>query len=293
MKKKTLILFTSIIGLLLVSVILFGSSIPSYGDTHSESYCHQNTAGYTISTNISSTISASGSSTIFFNISASGSNLFIQTHPNAEDNALFTISPTTDRINDSGLYDDNPAADMILVSFNATIPSDDGYYVIFIIAGDSSSSQPPLTFIEIGVSIGGVAPPGFDLSSLFDHLGLYLGLPALLLITLGTILVIVNENKFVKFHGILAGGSWILTLVNLIAGLTKIPVNTWFGVYPLIYHVPHIILGTVGLVAGFFSMLFGVAAERKPAKITGYITLVSWWTAFFLGFFLNNNLLLL
>jgi len=40
-------------------------------------------------------------------------------------------------------------------------------------------------------------------------------------------------------------------------------------------------------------MLFGIAAERKPALITGYITLVSWWAAFLLGYFLNNDLLLL
>jgi hypothetical protein len=293
MKKKTLILFTSIIALLFVSVLIYGSSIPSYGDTHTEDFCHQNTAGYTISTNTSSTISASGSSTIYFNISASGSNLFIQAHPNAEDNALFTIFPTTDRINDSGLYDNDPTPGIVLVTFNVTTPSSDGYYVFFIIAGDNSSSQPPFAFLEISVSIGGVGPPGFDLSNLFDHLGLYLGLPALLLVSLGTILVLVNENKFVKLHGILAGGSWTLTVVNLIAGLTKIPVTTWFGVYPPVYHIPHIILGTLGLVAGFFSMLFGIAAERKPAKISGYITLVSWWTAFFLGYFLNNNLLLL
>lgn len=293
MKKKTFILFISIIGLLFVSVFIYGSSIPSYGDSHNEAFCHQNTAGYTISTNASSTISASGSSTIYFNISASGSNLFIQAHPNAEDNGLFTILPTNERINDSGIYDNDPTADMILVTFTVTTPASDGYYIIFIIAGDNSSAQPPFAFLEIGVSIGGVVLPGFDFSSLFDHLGLYLGLPALLLVSLGTILVLVNENKFVKIHGILAGSSWILTLVNLIAGLTKIPVATWFGVYPPIYHIPHIILGTLGLVAGFFSMLFGIAAERRPALITGYITLVSWWTTFFLGYFLNNNLLLL
>jgi hypothetical protein len=276
-----------------MSVFLYGSSIPDYGDSHTESYCHQNTAGYTISANITSPISASGSSTIFFNISASGSNLFIQAHPNAKDNALFTIFPTTDRINDSDSYDNDPTADMILVTFNITTPSIDDYYVIFIIAGDSSNSQPPFVFLEIGVSVGGVAPPGFDLSLLFEHRVLYLGLPALILLSLGTVLVLINESKFVKLHGFLAGGSWILTVANLIAGLTKIPIATWFGVYPLIYHIPHIILGTLGLITGLLSMLFGIAAERKPAKITGYITLVSWWAAFFLGYFLNNNLLFL
>ncbi|MFX1455277.1 MAG: hypothetical protein ACFFDB_07855 [Promethearchaeota archaeon] len=293
MKKKTLVLFSSIIGLLFVSIFLYGSSLPQYGDTHSEAFCHQNTAGYTISTNVSSPISASGSTTINFSITASGSNLFIQAHPNAEDNAAFIILPTTARINDNGLYDNDLTGDMMVVNFSVTTPSINDYYVIFIIAGDNSTNPPPFAFLEIGISIGGVAPPGFDFSNLFDHLGLYLGLPALLLVTLGTILVLVNENKFVKLHGFLAGGSLILTIINLIAGLTKIPVSTWFGVYPLAYHIPHIALGTIGLVSGFFSMLFGIAAERKPAKLTGYITLVSWWAAFFVGYFLNNNLLLI
>ncbi len=143
------------------------------------------------------------------------------------------------------------------------------------------------------MSVGGVAPPGFDFSNILDHLGLYLGLPALLLLTLGTVLVLLNENKFVRLHGILAGSSWVLTVVNVSAALIKIPIDNWFGVFPLITHIPHIILGTIGLIAGFFSMLFGIAAERKPALITGYITLASWWAAFILGYFLNSNLLLL
>ena len=122
---------------------------------------------------------------------------------------------------------------------------------------------------------------------------MYLGLPALLLVSIATVLVLVNENKFVKVHGILSGSAWILTAINLSAALIKISPNAWFGVYPLIYHVPHIILGFLGLITGFLSMFFGIAAERKPAKITGYIALLSWWAAFFLGYFLNNNLLLL
>jgi hypothetical protein len=75
--------------------------------------------------------------------------------------------------------------------------------------------------------------------------------------------------------------------------IIRIPITSWFGVWPLITHIPHIILGAIGLISGFFSMLFGIAAERKPALITGYITLASWWTAFVLGYFLNSNLFLL
>jgi len=42
----------------------------------------------------------------------------------------------------------------------------------------------------------------------------------------------------------------------------------------------------LGLFTGLLSMLFGIAAERKYARLTGYITLICWWTGFFLGLIL-------
>ncbi|MHA1985368.1 MAG: hypothetical protein ACW98D_01900 [Promethearchaeota archaeon] len=290
MKKKIIILFIGITSLLFMSVLFYGSSTPPNGDGHSESFCHQNTGGYTLSANVSSTISVSSSSHIIINVSASGSDLFIQIYPGAEDNSLFTINPTTNRIQDGDIYDVDPSADM-LVTFNITAPASKEFYYIFIIAGEFNNAQPALATLQIGVSVEGAAPPGIDFSNIFNHLRLYLGLPALLLVSLGTVLVLINENKFVKTHGILAGSSWILTVVNTATAIINIPISNWFGVYPLIVHVPHIILGALGLITGFFSMLFGIAAERKPALITGYITLASWWGAFFLGFFLSNNLI--
>ncbi len=122
------------------------------------------------------------------------------------------------------------------------------------------------------------------ISSISIHLGLILGLIALILLTFGTILILINESKYVKIHGILAGMSWVLTLINIIS-LVSLPLNMWNS-YNSGVHWAHIILGGIGLVTSFFSMLFGIAAERKPAKTTGYITLVCWWGAFFLGFLL-------
>jgi len=290
MKKKIFILLIALTSLIFLSALFYGSGNPLYGDTHSNSGCHQNTGGYTISANVSSTISVVGSSTIFIEVSASGSDLFIQIYPGAEDNSLFTINPTTDIINDGDQEDDDPSTD-ILVTFTITTPSANGYYVIFIMAGDSAEAQPPFAILEIAVSVGGVAAPGFDFSKILDHWKLYLGLPALILITLGTVLVLINENKFVKVHGILAGGSLILTVVNFASAIIQIPITSWIGSPTLIYHIPHMILGSVGLISGFLSMLFGISAERKPALITGYITLVSWWVAFLLGYFINPILL--
>jgi len=290
MRKKTLILLISIVSLLFVSVLIYGTGRPGYGDTHD--VCHDS-AGYTIGTDVTGDVAATTSSNVIFNITATGTNIFIQVNPGAEDNGLFVIQPTTERINETSIHDLDPTPNSIVVVFNITAPEEEGYYTIFIIAGNDAYGQISFAYQKIFINVGGVAKPGFELSSIFDHLGLYLGLPALLLLTLGTVLVLINESKFVKVHGILAGSSLVLTVINLVAAIIKIPINNWIGVYPIIYHIPHIILGITGLIAAFLSMLFGIAAERKPARITGYITLICWWTAFFLGYFLNSNLLLL
>ena len=121
-------------------------------------------------------------------------------------------------------------------------------------------------------------------SSVSLHFGMLLGAPALILLTISTILVLVNESKFVKIHGIFAVVSWILTLINVLSTIFLTP-DIWASFTEGV-HWSHIILGALGLITGFLSMLFGIAAERKPAKITGYITLICWWGAFLSGFIL-------
>ncbi|MFW9826515.1 MAG: hypothetical protein ACFFEY_02725 [Candidatus Thorarchaeota archaeon] len=290
MNKKTIILFTIIVCLVPMLILFYATGRPGYGDTHDS--CH-NSTGYTIGTTSTGVIQSEVSSVITFNISATGTNLFVQAIPGAKDNDAFTITPTTDRINETSIYDLDPNPDSILVSFNVTTPDVIKVYTMFIIAGNDAHGQINFAYIEIVINVGGAALPGFDWSIIFDHLGLYLGMPALILVSLATVLVLLNESKFVRLHGILAGGSWILTVVNVVAALIKIPPIAWLGGYDLLIHIPHIILGAAGIVTGFLSMLFGIAAERKPAKITGYITLVCWWSAFLLGYFLNSNLLLI
>lgn len=107
------------------------------------------------------------------------------------------------------------------------------------------------------------------------HVGLFLGLSALLLLTTGAVLVLYNEKKYVLLHGYFAGSSWILTLINVILLITLTP--QMILDYSGLIHSVHIIFGGFGLLTGFTSMLFGIAAQRHIAKVTGYITLVRWW----------------
>jgi len=118
------------------------------------------------------------------------------------------------------------------------------------------------------------------------HVGLFLGLSALLLLTMGALLVLYNVKKYVLLHGYFTGSSWILTLINVILLITLTP--QMILDYSGLIHSVHIIFGGFGLLTGLRSMLFGIAAQRHIAKVTGYITLVCWWGAFILSLYLPS-----
>ncbi|MFX0076504.1 MAG: hypothetical protein ACFE96_13765 [Candidatus Hermodarchaeota archaeon] len=285
MKKKVLILFMVTISIPLVLLVLNGNAFPSEEIDHE--ICHTVPGGYTISADINTTNSVDPSEVVVFNITATGPNLFVlapNENTSVMQNGKFTILPTTDKILDGSGEDKNPSLDAMIITFNITIPAEDGFYTLFILAGDNLAvAEPDFAYIEIGFSVGGIAPPLPEFE-LFDHLGLIIGLSALILLSLGTVLVLINENRFVKIHGIFSGVSWLLTLTNAISLINLgLEPDLWFSFEPFGVHVSHIILGAIGLFTGLLSMLFGIAAERKYAKLTGYVTLVCWWLAFFLG----------
>jgi hypothetical protein len=298
MKKKIFALFIVIISLPFLLLVLNGTATPDQVIDHE--ICHTVPGGYTISADINGTIvnpsdtivfNVSALDVIIFNVTATGTSLFVQA-PNETtsvmQNGQLTIRPTTNKIFDDSVEDKDSNPNIMIITFNITVPETEGYYSLFILAGDNSSgvgNPPDFQYIEIGFSIGGIAPPEPEFE-IFNHFGLLLGMSALMLLSVGTILVLINENKFVKVHGIFSGASWILTLINAISLISQFDldnINIWFSFEPFWVHVSHIILGATGLFTGLLSMLFGIAAERKYAKLTGYITLVCWWTGYFLG----------
>ncbi|MHA1454316.1 MAG: hypothetical protein ACTSRD_15780, partial [Promethearchaeota archaeon] len=101
---------------------------------------------------------------------------------------------------------------------------------------------------------------------------------------IGTLLVIYNESKYSLYHGYTAGGAWIITLLNVIL-LFTLTSDIMKG-YSGWIHALHIVCGGVGLTFGFTSALFGLAGQRRLAKVTGYTTLAVWWLAYLLGFFI-------
>jgi len=118
------------------------------------------------------------------------------------------------------------------------------------------------------------------------HMGLILGLPALLLLTMSVFLVLYNEKKYVLLYGYFAGSSWILSLINIIFLITMTP--QMILNYSGFTHLIHILFGGLGMFTSFVSMLFGIAAQRNIAKFTGYFILIFWWSAFLLSLYIPS-----
>ncbi|MHA1988437.1 MAG: hypothetical protein ACW98D_17545, partial [Promethearchaeota archaeon] len=194
MNKKAITVITICFSAVLVILVLNGSASPGFDQDHE--ICHTVPGGYSIGyTTLNASNSFDPSVNMIFNVTATGSSLFVQAPLTAKDNGLFNILPNTNRITDGSVNDQNPNPNEITVVFNITTPVQEEFYYILIIAGDDSvpgGNPPPFAYVEIGFSIGGAAPPGVDwLSKIFNHLGLYLGLPALLLVSLGAVLVLI------------------------------------------------------------------------------------------------------
>ena len=120
------------------------------------------------------------------------------------------------------------------------------------------------------------------------HLGSILGVPALFLVSIGTMLVLTDEPKYVFYHGLLAGSSWILTLINVLTLLTLTQERVIELSLSGSIHSIHVVCGGIGMITGLLSLLFGISGQRNNAKLTGYITITLWWAAFLLGPFIPN-----
>ena len=133
--------------------------------------------------------------------------------------------------------------------------------------------------------LGNYQAPEFDPDFGSWHMGIILGLPALISLSIGTILVLYDEAKYVMWHGLAAGGALIVTIINviLLIFLTPLEILNYSGMI----HTLHIFLGAFGLATGVASFLFGASGQRNIAKMTGYFTLAGWWGAFLLGLLLE------
>ncbi|MFX1370020.1 MAG: hypothetical protein ACFFAY_15615 [Promethearchaeota archaeon] len=115
------------------------------------------------------------------------------------------------------------------------------------------------------------------------HMTIYLGLPAIILLGLATLLYQISKEKYTFHHGVLAGLSLILTTINIIEVLPDPRIGIMLNNPALdIFHFIHIILGTVGYLFGILAFLTGISGIR--VKWPGLTALTCWTIVFVMGF---------
>lgn len=113
------------------------------------------------------------------------------------------------------------------------------------------------------------------------HMTIFLGLPALLLLWLGTALYFISKEKYTFAHGICAGLALLLTTINIIPILPLTQTVLTFGGADL-FHLIHIGIGIFGYLAGVGAFLTGISGIRT--KIPGLTAAVCWTIVFVMGY---------
>ncbi|MFW9848572.1 MAG: hypothetical protein ACFFF4_05495 [Candidatus Thorarchaeota archaeon] len=112
------------------------------------------------------------------------------------------------------------------------------------------------------------------------HMGIILGLPAIILLGIGTLLYQISKEKYTFAHGVCAGLALILTTVNVIGILPTTALVLGSSVD--LFHLIHIIIGIIGYTFGIIAFITGISGVRT--KIPGLIALISWTTVFVMGY---------
>jgi hypothetical protein len=114
------------------------------------------------------------------------------------------------------------------------------------------------------------------------HFTLFLGLPAIILLGIGTLLYEISKEKYTFHHGLCAGTALLLTTINIIGILPSTVIFLSSSSMDL-FHLVHIILGVIGYVAGLGAFVSGISGIRT--KIPGYTALICWTIVFLMGYY--------
>ncbi|MFQ5832640.1 MAG: hypothetical protein ACE5H4_08065 [Candidatus Thorarchaeota archaeon] len=113
------------------------------------------------------------------------------------------------------------------------------------------------------------------------HMTIILGLPAIVLLGIGTLLYYISKEKYTFAHGVCAGLSLLLTTINIVVIIPM--TNTVLSAPPVdLFHMIHIVLGIIGYGFGIGAFLTGISGIRT--KIPGLVALVCWTMAFVMGY---------
>ncbi len=298
-KKKTVVLLTIIASLTFISVLIFGAGVPEYGSDFSS--CHSSPSNVSIEIMGSEEISGNASSQVIFNLTAMGANVIIQVTPGIDDNDLFVILPTTDKISDNSIYDLDSNPDIITVEFNVTAPATVGSYTLFILAAEDpfSASKDPFTYISVTINVGEISEPSNKITptQLFlNNYNYYLGGLTVIFLSIGTILFQINLNKKKesKIQGIFMISAFVLITINIFLMINDTMDFTFKSMEltnsQRVDQLIHIILGSIGYITGIV-VVFGTFTHVPGSKLKlfVYIMLLVWTINFFFESFIPTG----
>ncbi|MFX1485478.1 MAG: hypothetical protein ACFFCP_20070 [Promethearchaeota archaeon] len=113
------------------------------------------------------------------------------------------------------------------------------------------------------------------------HMTIWLGLPALILLYIGTALYYISQEKYTFIHGLCAGLALLLTTSNIVAILPLTDTVLSTGGADL-FHLIHIGLGIIGYLAGIGAFLTGISGIRT--HIPGLTAATCWTIVFVMGY---------
>ncbi len=299
MKKKTIVLFATIISLTIISVLIYGTGKPDYGSDFSS--CHGTPSDISIGITGSDEISANTSSNVNFTITAMGANIFVQLTPGIFDNDLFVILPTKEEITDNSIFDLDSNPNAIEVDFNITTPATDGYYTLFIMVAEESFDGDNLAYVSVNIIVGETSEPppttGTTPKALFlANYNYYLGGFTLLFLVIGTIFFQINlsRKKQSKVHVIFMASAFIITTVNIFLifndSMDFIIKPSELTTEQSIDLLIHILLGSVGYITGII-VVFGTFSNVPDSKMKlgVYVMLFAWVLNFFFEIFMPTG----
>lgn len=111
------------------------------------------------------------------------------------------------------------------------------------------------------------------------HMTIILGLPAIILLAIGTGLYYYSKEKYTFAHGVCAGLSLLLTTINVYE-IIPMTMQTLPGFD--IFHTIHIGLGIIGYIFGIIAFITGISGVR--VHWPGLIALVCWSAVFVMGY---------
>lgn len=249
--------------------------------------CHDD-SGYSITSNVTNPMKVKPGETFIVTVNASGTGGIICYHPESKDNDQFLVDPN-EAVPDGSIFDLNPLAGKISVTFTFTAPSSRGTREILLYVRSPGGTMPNVACIIINVQVGikdMIDVLGWIVDSFLNHMYAYLGSLALLFLAIATVLQCKNKHH-VKLHGILstiALGFSITNVINAIPISWKLALS-WLQAPRLsltsTLHVIHACLGTTGTVAGVIAFLDGLRGRK--IRIPGLIALACWTGSFLIG----------